>query len=267
MPGKPKEVQCIDCGIKFVVKYPTYRWHIKNGSPFRCESCLNKFYSERSKSAFANMNDEKKKARSEKITAANNRRWANRTEEGEAARIEKYRATMASKSEEERKERDRSISNSQKKRYSRMGKGNKDLNKTQLRQANEAWYTNASNEQLSSRKAKISTSQRKRLANLNNDERNEWRSNLSESRKHYINSTPSERFVEIYGKRNAKVKSRNNPSYIRSKPEQWFETQFNELFKSYRFEAEVRMTNGDLYHKWDYGIYRDNELVMVVDLD
>ena len=84
-----KEVICTDCGKKFMMPARTFSACVKDGRPFRCKECFKRWRSERTHQQMANMTEDAKRIKSEKISKGNKEACANRSEDDKKALSEK----------------------------------------------------------------------------------------------------------------------------------------------------------------------------------
>ena len=100
--------------------------------------------------------------------------------------------------------------------------------------------------------------------------RKEWWDNLPDSNKNIMINKLHEGRDDWWGKspvtsKEAFIKKVLTSSIGKNKLHLQFESQFNEL--EYDLIPEYPTTNHDITHCWDYAIFRDNELCMLIDLD
>ena len=227
------KVTCCDCGNDIEVSESWYNAVKRSNKQFRCKACTKLWRQQAMKNRMDSMSDDEKKKMYNKIVTKN------------------------------------------KINYSKMSKEDIAKRMTNLQKASAEWRKNVTPEE-KERISKIHTESNKRVWEEyhNNPEKyaeylkklnNRWNNKSEEEKKQFSDAIKDRWKNYDVNQRSAHVKKMISASSNRNKLHSYFESRFNEL--NYDLIPEYPTTNHGVTHCWDYAVFKDNELCMLVDLD
>ena len=149
-------------------------------------------------------------------------------------------------------------SKNSKKRWDNMTDNDRDNFSKQISSLMKEFWENISTEQRDAIRSSISISRKKWWNNLPESDKDIMINNLHERRDDWWEKSP-------ITSKEAFIKKLLASSIGKNKLHQYFESRFNEL--NYDLIHEYPTTNHEVTHCWDYAVFKDDTLQLLVDLD
>ena len=298
MARKPKETTCSDCKKSIIIPYTTYINNRRHNKPIRCKECHSKYMSMVSKEKWKNKTEDEKM----KSLEGKNKYWRNLSEE-EKKKIYDKRAIAIkngwnNKSDEEMNK----VKKFHKQRWAGMNRDEYDSIQEKKSKAAVEYWDNLSEEEKKSKsdylafinkewrsnlseedKREISTRCKQRWDNMSDSDKEkesirlskiaeEYRINMTEQDKLLISKKKSASAIKHWNDLPYKIKDKKINMLIGKKINNFnaqFENAYNQSKEcnSYYLKNEYLVRNNNVTHCWDYAVFEDDKLCMLIDLD